>query len=65
MPPVPQHLGGYFIRGNEMKKRYLILENGSVYEGEAFGAAGDVSGDLVFTTGMTGYQETITDQSYL
>ncbi|MFT9267169.1 carbamoyl phosphate synthase small subunit [Oenococcus sp.] len=47
-----------------MTKRYLVLENGSIYEGEAFGTAGTSVGELVFNTGMTGYQETITDLSY-
>lgn len=45
-------------------KRYLILEDGSIYEGEGFGADCESSGEVVFTTGMTGYQEAITDQSY-
>ncbi|RVU71675.1 carbamoyl-phosphate synthase small subunit [Lactobacillus xujianguonis] len=44
--------------------RYLILEDGSVYSGEAFGADTETIGEVVFTTGMTGYQEAITDQSY-
>ncbi len=43
---------------------YLILENGAVFEGESFGASGDITGEIVFTTGMTGYLETLTDQSY-
>ena len=43
---------------------YLILENGMVFEGNYFGAHGDVTGEIVFTTGMTGYLETLTDQSY-
>lgn len=47
-----------------MKKRYLLLENGSVYEGEAFGADVDIMAELVFNTGMSGYQESITDLSY-
>ncbi|HEY4400146.1 MAG TPA: carbamoyl phosphate synthase small subunit [Lactobacillaceae bacterium] len=47
-----------------MKKRYLVLENGSIYEGEAFGAPANAAGELVFNTGMSGYQETITDLSY-
>ncbi|MFT8543137.1 MAG: carbamoyl phosphate synthase small subunit [Leuconostoc falkenbergense] len=47
-----------------MKKRYLVLENGSIYEGEAFGADVDVMAELVFNTGMSGYQESITDLSY-
>ena len=45
-------------------KRYLIMEDGSIYEGEGFGAAVQTTGEVVFTTGMTGYQEAITDQSY-
>lgn len=45
-------------------QRYLILEDGSTYAGEAFGATTITTGEVVFTTGMTGYQEAITDQSY-
>lgn len=45
-------------------KRYLVLENGKVFEGEAFGASGDVIAEIVFTTAMTGYLETLTDKSY-
>lgn len=45
-------------------KRYLILQDGTVFEGEAFGAAGPRMGELVFTTGMCGYIETLTDPSY-
>ena len=45
-------------------KRLLILEDGTVFEGKAFGAEGNVVGEVVFTTGMTGYQEAITDQSF-
>ena len=44
--------------------RYLILEDGSIYAGEGFGADCETVGEVVFTTGMTGYQEAITDQSY-
>jgi carbamoyl-phosphate synthase small subunit len=43
---------------------YLILENGMTFTGKFFGAEGEVTGELVFTTGMTGYLETLTDQSY-
>lgn len=46
------------------KKRYLILANGDVFEGEAFGADASAVGELVFTTGMDGYIETLTDPSY-
>lgn len=45
-------------------KRYLILEDGSVFAGTAFGSAKEMRGEVVFNTGMTGYQETITDASY-
>ncbi|WP_367342530.1 carbamoyl phosphate synthase small subunit [Limosilactobacillus sp.] len=45
-------------------KRYLILEDGTVFAGEAFGADKETNGEVVFSTGMTGYQEAITDQSY-
>lgn len=44
--------------------RYLVLEDGSVYAGESFGSDAETTGEVVFTTGMTGYQEAITDQSY-
>lgn len=43
---------------------YLILENGTVFEGKAFGAEKETIGELVFTTAMTGYLETLTDPSY-
>lgn len=45
-------------------KRYLILEDGSIFEGQAFGADTSTTGEVVFTTGMTGYQEAVTDQSF-
>lgn len=41
-----------------MKKAYLTLQNGKTFQGVRFGAEGDVTGELVFTTGMTGYVET-------
>ena len=47
-----------------MKKAYLYLENGKVLEGHSFGAAGTAMGELVFTTGMTGCVESLTDPSY-
>lgn len=46
-------------------KRYLILENGTIFEGNAFGADHDVIAEIVFTTAMTGYVETLTDESYI
>lgn len=45
-------------------KRYLVLQDGTVFEGEAFGAEKARIGELVFTTGMCGYIETLTDPSY-
>ena len=47
-----------------MPAAYLILENGAVFEGQSFGAEGEAAGEIVFTTGMTGYLETLTDPSY-
>ena len=45
-------------------KAQLILENGMIFEGKAFGATSDCVGEVVFNTGMTGYQEILTDPSY-
>ena len=42
----------------------LVLEDGMVFDGLAYGAEGQTLGEIVFATGMTGYQETITDPSY-
>ncbi|MEX0820291.1 MAG: glutamine-hydrolyzing carbamoyl-phosphate synthase small subunit [Pirellulaceae bacterium] len=42
----------------------LALEDGTVFTGEAFGATGEVDGEVVFNTSMTGYQEILTDPSY-
>ena len=42
----------------------LVLEDGRTFRGEAYGAVGETFGEAVFTTGMTGYQETLTDPSY-
>ncbi|KXT78886.1 carbamoyl phosphate synthase small subunit [Streptococcus sp. DD13] len=47
-----------------MTVRLLVLEDGTIFEGQGFGADVDVTGEIVFSTGMTGYQESITDQSY-
>ncbi len=46
------------------KTGYLVLENGKVFRGQRFGAAGEVMAEVVFTTGMTGYLETLTDRSF-
>ncbi len=45
-------------------KAKLILENGMIFEGKAFGYLKESVGEVVFTTGMTGYQEVLTDPSY-
>ncbi|MCA9209683.1 MAG: carbamoyl phosphate synthase small subunit, partial [Planctomycetales bacterium] len=42
----------------------LALEDGTVFQGEAFGADGEVDGEVCFNTSMTGYQEILTDPSY-
>ena len=47
-----------------MEKGYLVLQDGRVFEGIRFGAPADTVGELVFTTGMCGYIETLTDPSY-
>ena len=46
------------------KTGYLVLENGKVFKGQRFGAADEIMAEIVFTTGMTGYCETLTDPSY-
>ncbi|MCL2093364.1 MAG: carbamoyl phosphate synthase small subunit [Treponema sp.] len=47
-----------------MKKAFLILEDGTQFTGSLFGAEKEVTGEIVFTTAMTGYLETLTDPSY-
>ena len=47
-----------------MSSAYLVLDDGTIFEGERWGAVGETFGEVVFTTGMTGYQETLTDPSY-
>jgi carbamoyl-phosphate synthase small subunit len=47
-----------------MSKAVLVLEDGRLFQGEPFGAVGTTTGEAVFATGMTGYQETLTDPSY-
>ena len=46
------------------QKAHLVLADGTVFEGVAVGASGTTVGEAVFTTGMTGYQEVLTDPSY-
>jgi carbamoyl-phosphate synthase small subunit len=53
------------MSGNKsMKKALLVLSDGTVFEGQNFGAEGETIGEVVFNTSMTGYQEIITDPSY-
>ncbi|TDD90699.1 carbamoyl-phosphate synthase small subunit [Actinomadura darangshiensis] len=47
-----------------MTPALLVLEDGRVFRGAAYGAEGETFGEMVFNTGMTGYQETLTDPSY-
>ena len=47
-----------------MKPAILVLEDGRTFRGQSYGAEGETFGEAVFTTGMTGYQETLTDPSY-
>lgn len=47
-----------------MTSAKLVLEDGKIFEGSAYGAEGQSLGEIVFATGMTGYQETLTDPSY-
>jgi carbamoyl-phosphate synthase small subunit len=56
-----------FLRNFEVNiimKAILALEDGTIFEGENFGVEGEVIGEIVFNTGMTGYQEVLTDPSY-
>lgn len=46
------------------RKAFLALEDGTVFDGVAFGAKVDAVGEVVFNTGMCGYQEILTDPSY-
>ena len=47
-----------------MSKAYLVLDDGRIFEGKSWAASGRTFGEAVFQTGMTGYQETLTDPSY-
>lgn len=49
---------------NTAKKAFLVLADGTVFEGLNFGAEGETTGEVVFNTSMTGYQEILTDPSY-
>jgi carbamoyl-phosphate synthase small subunit len=48
-----------------MKRAILALADGTTFEGRSFGAAGEATGEVVFNTSMTGYQEILTDPSYV
>jgi carbamoyl-phosphate synthase small subunit len=48
----------------ERSRATVVLENGAVFEGWSFAGGGEVAGEVVFTTSMVGYQETVTDPSY-
>lgn len=50
--------------GVKKQKSKLILEDGSVFQGYAFGGKKEISGEVVFNTGMVGYPESLTDPSY-
>ena len=47
-----------------MSKAFLVLDDGAIFEGESWACLGETFGEAVFSTGMTGYQETLTDPSY-
>lgn len=47
-----------------MNKAFLVLDDGTIFEGESWACVGETFGEAVFSTGMTGYQETLTDPSY-
>ena len=48
----------------QMKPAILALADGTVFKGTAFGATGETTGEVVFNTAMSGYQEIVTDPSY-
>ncbi len=52
------------MKSDQTRKALLALEDGSVFEGYAFGASGSAVGEVIFNTSITGYQEIITDPSY-
>ncbi|MEU6480219.1 glutamine-hydrolyzing carbamoyl-phosphate synthase small subunit [Streptomyces sp. NPDC047017] len=55
---------GTASRRHKAAPAVLVLEDGRIFRGRAYGAAGETFGEAVFSTGMTGYQETLTDPSY-
>ncbi|MEO3804123.1 glutamine-hydrolyzing carbamoyl-phosphate synthase small subunit [Nonomuraea sp. B1E8] len=63
MPRSGSPFGGY-SEGGAPRGAVLVLEDGRVFHGTPYGAEGETFGEMVFNTGMTGYQETLTDPSY-
>ncbi|QNE78474.1 glutamine-hydrolyzing carbamoyl-phosphate synthase small subunit [Streptomyces finlayi] len=55
---------GHASKGKTVSPAVLVLEDGRVFRGRAYGAVGETFGEAVFNTGMSGYQETLTDPSY-
>jgi carbamoyl-phosphate synthase small subunit len=55
---------GSTTAGGSIPEAILVLEDGRTFRGESYGAQGETFGEAVFSTGMTGYQETLTDPSY-
>ncbi len=63
--PLPK--GIYTVRecdNSPMARGYLVLEDGTIYEGDLFGSTKGCNGEVVFETGMDGYQESLTDPSF-
>lgn len=54
----------FFLKLPHRPPATLVLEDGSIFRGQSFGAAGETGGEVVFNTSMTGYQEILTDPSY-
>ena len=59
-----EKVGGRFKMSKTLSKAFLVLDDGKIFEGSSWGASGRTFGEAVFATGMTGYQETLTDPSY-
>jgi carbamoyl-phosphate synthase small subunit len=63
LSPKPSRAAALLV-GRAVTPALLVLEDGRTFRGEAYGARGETFGEAVFNTGMTGYQETLTDPSY-
>jgi carbamoyl-phosphate synthase small subunit len=61
---VRYNTGYTFLEDNRLDKAVLALEDGCIFEGTSFGARSERSGEVVFNTAITGYQEVFTDPSY-